>query len=177
MSNPTYYETMYILRPDIPEDEVENHLKKYSEVLEKAKAVIIDNQMRGKRRLAYSIGKHKEGIYVQLSHTGEGNHVEALERTMRLSEDVIRYLTVKQYGPLPAKRTPKTSEKESVETNEKKETKEANTKAVSKEESKKPAKEEKKETNTKAVSKEETKKPAKEEKKETEEEKKEVKKE
>ena len=174
MSNPTYYETMYILRPDIPEDEVENHLKKYSEVLEKAKAVIIDNQMRGKRRLAYSIGKHKEGIYVQLSHTGEGNHVEALERTMRLSEDVIRYLTVKQYGPLPAKRTPKTSEKESVETNEKKET---NTKAVSKEESKKPAKEEKKETNTKAVSKEETKKPAKEEKKETEEEKKEVKKE
>ena len=174
MSNPTYYETMYILRPDIPEDEVENHLKKYSEVLEKAKAVIIDNQMRGKRRLAYSIGKHKEGIYVQLSHTGEGNHVEALERTMRLSEDVIRYLTVKQYGPLPAKRTPKTSEKESVETNEKKET---NTKAVSKEESKKPAKEEKKETNTKAVSKEESKKPAKEEKKETEEEKKEVKKE
>lgn len=153
MSNPTYYETMYILRPDIPEDEVENHLKKYSEVLEKAKAVIIDNQMRGKRRLAYSIGKHKEGIYVQLSHTGEGNHVEALERTMRLSEDVIRYLTVKQYGPLPAKRTPKTSEKESVETNEKKETK------------------------TEAVSKEETKKPAKEEKKETEEEKKEVKKE
>ena len=174
MSNPTYYETMYILRPDIPEDEVENHLKKYSEVLEKAKAVIIDNQMRGKRRLAYSIGKHKEGIYVQLSHTGEGNHVEALERTMRLSEDVIRYLTVKQYGPLPAKRTPKTSEKESVETNEKKET---NTKAVSKEETNKPAKEEKKETNTKAVSKEETKKPAKEEKKETEEEKKEVKKE
>ena len=153
MSDPTYYETMYILRPDIPEDEVENHLKKYSEVLEKAKAVIIDNQMRGKRRLAYSIGKHKEGIYVQLSHTGEGNHVEALERTMRLSEDVIRYLTVKQYGPLPAKRTPKTSEKESVETNEKKETK------------------------TEAVSKEETKKPAKEEKKETEEEKKEVKKE
>jgi len=153
MSNPTYYETMYILRPDIPEDEVENHLKKYSEVLEKAKAVIIDNQMRGKRRLAYSIGKHKEGIYVQLSHTGEGNHVEALERTMRLSEDVIRYLTVKQYGPLPAKRTPKTSEKESGETNEKKE------------------------TNTEAVSKEDTKKPAKEEKKETEEEKKEVKKE
>ena len=153
MSNPTYYETMYILRPDIPEDEVENHLKKYSEVLEKAKAVIIDNQMRGKRRLAYSIGKHKEGIYVQLSHTGEGNHVEALERAMRLSEDVIRYLTVKQYGPLPAKRTPKTSEKESGETNEKKE------------------------TNTEAVSKEDTKKPAKEEKKETEEEKKEVKKE
>ena len=113
MSNPTYYETMYILRPDIPEDEVENHLKKYSEVLEKAKAVIIDNQMRGKRRLAYSIGKYKEGIYVQLSHTGEGDHIEALERTMRLSEDVIRYLTVKQEGPLP---TPRSSNKGTEQT-------------------------------------------------------------
>ena len=60
MKNPTYYETMYILRPDIPEDEVNTHIKKYSEILEKAKAEIIDNQLRGKRRLAYSIGKHKE---------------------------------------------------------------------------------------------------------------------
>ena len=98
--------------------------------------------MRGKRRLAYSIGKHKEGIYVQLSHTGDGKHVEVLERSMRLSEDVIRYLTVKQYGPLPAKRTPKTSEKESVETNEKKET---NTEALNKEENKKETAEESKE--------------------------------
>ncbi len=163
MSNPTYYETMYILRPDIPEDEVENHLKKYSEVLEKAKAVIIDNQMRGKRRLAYSIGKYKEGIYVQLSHTGEGKHIEALEKSMRLSEDVIRYLTVKQYGALPAKRTPKTSEKESIETNEKKET---NTEAVNKEESKKVTKEEIKEANTETVNKEENKKATKEENKE-----------
>ena len=156
MSNPTYYETMYILRPDIPEDEVENHLKKYSEVLEKAKAVIIDNQMRGKRRLAYSIGKHKEGIYVQLSHTGEGNHVEALERTMRLSEDVIRYLTVKQYGSLPTKRAPKTSEKENLEANEQKETKESTPEVAKKEETKKDSKEEKKEAEeeTKEVKKE-----------------------
>ena len=120
MSDPTYYETMYILRPDIPEDEVDNHLKKYSEIIEKADAKILDNQMRGKRRLAYSIGKHKEGIYVQLSHTGEGNHVEILEKSMRLSEDVIRYLTVKQYGPLPTKRAPKISEKESTKEDSKK---------------------------------------------------------
>ena len=68
--------------------------------------------MRGKRRLAYSIGKHKEGIYVQLSHTGSGPHIETLERAMRLSEDVIRYLTVKQDGPLP---TPKSSSKDEDE--------------------------------------------------------------
>ena len=109
MSDQPYYETMYILRPDIPEEEVESHLKKYSEILVKSGTEVLDSQMRGKRRLAYTIGKHKEGIYVQLSHKGNGQQVAILERSMRLSEDVIRYLTVKQNGPLP---TPKSTSKE-----------------------------------------------------------------
>ncbi len=108
MSEKPYYETMYILRPDIPEEEVDSHLKKYSEILEKSGTEVLDSQMRGKRRLAYPIAKHKEGIYVQLSHKGNGQQVATLERAMRLSEDVIRYLTVKQDGPLP---TPKSTSK------------------------------------------------------------------
>ena len=104
MTEKPYYETMYILRPDIPEEEVESHLKKYSDLLVEAGAEVLDNQMRGKRRLAYPIAKHKEGIYVQLSHQGDGKQVEVLEKAMRLSEDVIRYLTVKQNGPLPTPR-------------------------------------------------------------------------
>ena len=109
MSEQPYYETMYILRPDIPEEEVDSHLKKYSEILVKSGTEVLDSQMRGKRRLAYTIAKHKEGIYVQLSHKGNGQQVAILERSMRLSEDVIRYLTVKQNGPLP---TPKSTSKE-----------------------------------------------------------------
>ena len=109
MSEKPYYETMYILRPDIPEEEVDNHLKKYSEILEKSGTEVLDSQIRGKRRLAYPIAKHKEGIYVQLSHTGDGQQIAILEKAMRLSEDVIRYLTVKQYGPLP---TPKSTSKD-----------------------------------------------------------------
>ena len=109
MSEKPYYETMYILRPDIPEEEVDSHLKKYSELLEKSETEVLDSQMRGKRRLAYPIAKHKEGIYVQLSHKGNGQQVAILERAMRLSEDVIRYLTVKQEGPLP---TPKSTAKD-----------------------------------------------------------------
>ena len=99
-----YYDTMYILRPDIPEEEVESHLIKYRDMLVETGAEVLDNQMRGKRRLAYPIDKHKEGIYVQLSHNGDGQQVAVLEKAMRLSEDVIRYLTVKQEGPLPAPR-------------------------------------------------------------------------
>ena len=117
MSEKPYYETMYILRPDIPEEEVDSHLKKYSEILEKSGTEVLDSQMRGKRRLAYPITKHKEGIYVQLSHKGNGQQVASLERAMRLSEDVIRYLTVKQDGPLPTpKSTSKDDEQEKSET-------------------------------------------------------------
>ncbi len=117
MSETPYYETMYILRPDIPEEEVDSHLKKYSEILEKSGTEVLDSQMRGKRRLAYPISKHKEGIYVQLSHKGNGQQVAILEKAMRLSEDVMRYLTVKQDGPLP---TPKsTSKDDETDKNEK----------------------------------------------------------
>jgi len=111
-----YYETMYILRPDIAEDEVTNHIDKYNKLLEDFGGTILDSQMRGKRRLAYQIAKHREGIYVQLSHQGDGQHIFKIEKAMRLSEDVIRYMTVKQEGPLP---TPRPSTKSPTQTDEK----------------------------------------------------------
>ena len=116
----SYYETMYILRPDIAEDEVTNHIDKYNKLLEEFGGTILDSQMRGKRRLAYQIAKHREGIYVQLSHQGDGQHIFKIEKAMRLSEDVIRYMTVKQEGPLPTpkpsnKSTPKTENKDNPE--------------------------------------------------------------
>ena len=95
---------MYILRPDIAEEEVNKHIEKYNKLLENMGGKILDSQMRGKRRLAYTIAKNREGIYVQLSHQGDGQHIEKIEKAMRLSEDVIRFMTIKQEGPLP---TPK----------------------------------------------------------------------
>merc|ERR1712010_329245 len=116
MTDQIYYETMYILRPDIAEDEVTNHIEKYNKLLEELGGKILDSQMRGKRRLAYQIAKHREGIYVQLSHQGDGQHIYKIEKAMRLSEDVIRYLTVKQEGPLP---TPRSSSKGSNQSEKK----------------------------------------------------------
>ena len=146
MPEKPYYETMYILRPDIPEEEVDSHLKKYSDILVESGTEVLDSQMRGKRRLAYPISKHKEGIYVQLSHKGDGQQVALLERAMRLSEDVIRYLTVIQDGPLP---TPKSTskddqtEKSEIDTEDKKpkeeKTEPAPTKGKEEEEDKKEA--------------------------------------
>ena len=112
----SYYETMYILRPDIAEDKVTNHIDKYNKLLEEFGGTILDSQMRGKRRLAYQIAKHREGIYVQLSHQGDGQHIFKIEKTMRLSEDVIRYMTVKQEGPLP---TPRPTNKSKTQSKDK----------------------------------------------------------
>jgi len=112
----SYYETMYILRPDIAEDEVTNHINKYNKLLEEFGGTILDSQMRGKRRLAYQIAKHREGVYVQLSHQGDGQHIFKIEKAMRLSEDVIRYMTVKQEGPLP---TPRPSSKSTSQSEKK----------------------------------------------------------
>ena len=107
---------MYILRPDIAEEEVNEHIEKYNKLLENMGGKILDSQMRGKRRLAYTIAKNREGIYVQLSHQGDGQHIEKIEKAMRLSEDVIRYMTIKQEGPLP---TPKPKIKPSETLNNK----------------------------------------------------------
>ena len=115
----TFYETMYILRPDIAEDEVTTHIDKYNKLLEEFGGKILDSQMRGKRRLAYQIAKHREGIYVQLSHQGDGQHIFKIEKAMRLGEDVIRYMTVKQEGPLP---TPRPSTKSSTQADDKENT-------------------------------------------------------
>ena len=119
-----YYETMYILRPDIAEEEVNKHIEKYNKLLEDMGGKILDSQMRGKRRLAYTIAKNREGIYVQLSHQGDGQHIEKIEKAMRLSEDVIRYMTIKQEGPLPTPKPKiKPSETPNNEENEKNENK------------------------------------------------------
>ena len=116
MNEQSYYETMYILRPDIAEDEVTSHIDKYNKLLKDFGGTILDSQMRGKRRLAYQIAKHREGIYVQLSHQGDGQHIFKIEKAMRQSEDVIRYMTVKQEGPLP---TPRPSTKNSTQVDDK----------------------------------------------------------
>ncbi len=92
----TVYETMYILRPDLGDEQVEQNISKYENLLKEQGAEDIEIQNRGKRRLAYEIGKHRDGVYVQMNYTNGGKAIAPLERAMRLSEEVIRYLTIKQ---------------------------------------------------------------------------------
>jgi small subunit ribosomal protein S6 len=90
------YETMYILRPDISDDQVNQAIVKYQNLLKEHGAEMLETQHRGKRRLAYPIDKHREGVYVQMNYRSPGNAIAIMERAMRINEQVIRFLTVKQ---------------------------------------------------------------------------------
>ncbi len=93
------YETMYILRPDLGDEQVVQAVTKYENLIREQGADDIKIQNRGKRRLAYEINRHRDGIYIQMNYTGPGKVIAPLERAMRLSEEVIRYLTLKQEVP------------------------------------------------------------------------------
>lgn len=105
------YELMYILRPDLSEEQVNESTQKYQQFLSEngAEDIVID--IKGKRRLAYPIGKYLDGIYVQKNFQADGSQIASLERMMRLSDDVIRYLTLKlKQKPLAAATTEEASE-------------------------------------------------------------------
>lgn len=93
------YETMYILRPDLGEEQVEQAVSKYQNLIQEQGATEIEIQNRGKRRLAYEIKKQRDGIFVQMNYQAPGSVIAPLERAMRLSEEVMRYLTIKQEIP------------------------------------------------------------------------------
>jgi small subunit ribosomal protein S6 len=89
------YEMMFILRPDLTHDQVNKQLHKYRDLLKQNGAEKVSIEIWGKRRLAYQILKFQDGIYVLTHYTGDGSQVAIIERDMRLSETVIRYLTMK----------------------------------------------------------------------------------
>ena len=95
------YETMYILRPDINDEQVTQAINKYQDILKEQGAKLLETQHRGKRRLAYTILKFREGIYIQMTYEAPGAAIAVVERAMRLSEEVIRFLTVKQSVEAP----------------------------------------------------------------------------
>jgi len=90
---------MYILRSDLADEQVDQAISKYQNLIQEQGAKEIQIQHRGKRRLAYEIKKQRDGIYVQMNYQAPGTVVAPLERAMRLSDEVIRYMTIKQEVP------------------------------------------------------------------------------
>lgn len=90
------YETMYIIRPEYDEEKVQSVVEKYSTLIQNNGGELVKVDLWGKRRLAYEIDKIREGHYVLVKFKGEPETPAELERIFKISDDVIRYLIVKE---------------------------------------------------------------------------------
>ena len=90
-----YYETIFIVNPDVSQENTEALTNALVERVEKAAGRIVKREYWGSRPLAYSIAKRKRGHYVLLVTDGEPQAVEALENAIRLEERIIRFLTTR----------------------------------------------------------------------------------
>jgi small subunit ribosomal protein S6 len=88
------YETIYILRPDIDSESADKLGQRVNEVVAKEKGTLTKVELWGRRRLAYDIAKFTRGVYVYLKYLGDGKVVSEVERSLRLSDGVLKYQTV-----------------------------------------------------------------------------------
>jgi small subunit ribosomal protein S6 len=90
----TNYETTFILEPGLDEARINEEIEKVTQWITSLNGEVVEIQRWGKRRLAYEIGKKRDGIYTLIHYTGPGALPREIERRMRLNESVIRVLTV-----------------------------------------------------------------------------------
>lgn len=88
------YELMYIIRPDLEQEAVQAAVEKFQGIIQNG-GEITKHDVMGKRRLAYEINKIRDGVYVLVNFTTTPEVVAELERILKISDEVIRYLITK----------------------------------------------------------------------------------
>lgn len=89
------YEILFILRPDMTEEEVEASREKIKSIITDNGGEVTKVDNMGKRRLAYEIRDYREGIYTVVYFTADETMVKELDRVVRITEDIIRHLIVR----------------------------------------------------------------------------------
>lgn len=91
-----FYESIFILRASLTDEEAASVMEKMQRALEKHGATIVKAENWGKKRLAYEIDHERRGAYILLQfESAQGNVVSELERLYRLEDSVIKFLTVR----------------------------------------------------------------------------------
>jgi small subunit ribosomal protein S6 len=89
------YEVMFILRPDTPEEDLDRLLQTMETNVAATGGKVTSFERMGKRRLAYTVKKFQDGIYILAFVEGPGSVLKELERRLRVQELVIKFLTVR----------------------------------------------------------------------------------
>jgi small subunit ribosomal protein S6 len=89
------YEVMFIVRPDQSEEDIDKLISNLESNVTTAGGTVQSFEKMGKRRLAYIVRKFMDGFYILLTLEGSGELVKEIERRLRVTEQVIKFISVR----------------------------------------------------------------------------------
>ena len=89
------YEVMFIIRPDLQEEDLDKLISNLESQAANAGATVKNVERMGKRRLAYLVRKFIDGFYVLFTVEADGKAIHEIERRLRVSEPVIKFISVR----------------------------------------------------------------------------------
>jgi small subunit ribosomal protein S6 len=89
------YEELFIAKPDAPDEEVDAFIEQMRTTISSSGGTVDKVDKWGKRKLAYRVGRYREGAYVLIQFTAGPETVKEFERRLRVSDLVIKFLTVR----------------------------------------------------------------------------------
>ena len=92
------YEAVAIIKSDVADEEITAIIERTQAIITDRKGVIAKLDKWGKRRLAYEINKQKDGFYFLIDFAGNGPIVAEVERSFRIDDRILKFMTVKKEG-------------------------------------------------------------------------------
>lgn len=89
------YEVMYIVRPDVEEADLDKLIEGFQKNVTDGGGEIKSTEKMGRRRLAYTVRKFNDGLYILMTIVADGSLIGEIERRLRVSEQVIKFITVR----------------------------------------------------------------------------------
>lgn len=90
------YETLFILDPDISEEDLDSELEKIKGYIEKTNGNIVELDKWGMRKLAYEIKKKRQGFYVLMKFVADPSSVQDVNSSFKLDQKILRHIIVKK---------------------------------------------------------------------------------
>ena len=95
MSQNRQYELVYIVSPDASEQDIADLHTQVEQIVQRFNATLDKTENWGRRKLAYEIGRAREGTYVVETITGTGELMKEIDRRLRVTDTIIRHLVVR----------------------------------------------------------------------------------
>ncbi|MGF3072633.1 30S ribosomal protein S6 [Facklamia sp. P12934] len=96
MSQPTKYEILYIIRPDMTDEAKKELIARFDQILVDQGSEVIESKDWAKKRLAYEINDYREGVYHLITLTADdAKGINEFDRLARINRDILRHMITK----------------------------------------------------------------------------------